>query len=75
MAIAEVNSLRVMSQAPEEILFRIKIENSKKFVIAEVPDHYEERPFGTTKRKNGPFVTSQITTLAKHRWRLRRVSR
>lgn len=67
--------MRVMSQAPEEILFRINIENGKEFVIAEVPDHYEERPFGITKRKNGPFVTSRITTLAKRRWRLRRVSR
>ena len=75
---SDIRELEVTSRdfdVVEEILFRIKIKHGKEFVVAEVPDHFRERQFGTTKRKLGPFVISYITTLIKLRWRLRRVSR
>jgi dolichol-phosphate mannosyltransferase len=75
---ADIRALETTSRdfdVVEEILFRIKIKKGKEFVIAEIPDHFKERQFGTTKRELGPFIISYITTLVKLRWRLRRVSR
>ena len=51
----------------EEILLKIK-RKKKNLVIKEIPDHFEQRKFGQSKRKLSIFIASYIVTLYKLRF-------
>jgi dolichol-phosphate mannosyltransferase len=56
----------------EEILLEIKRIRSGNLDIKEIPDHFEKRIYGTSKRNLALFILSYITTLI--RLRFRRIS-
>ena len=51
----------------EEILFRIRKLHNNEFAIVEIPDHFAQRNYGTTKRRLGPFVVAYFVTLIRLR--------
>jgi dolichol-phosphate mannosyltransferase len=57
----------------EELLFRVKHLHGHDFSLVEVPDHFSERRYGTTKRRLGPYVASYLTTLVRLRWQQRKI--
>ena len=53
----------------EEILLEIKRTKSGNLVIKEIPDHFEKRVLGKSKRNLMLFILSYITTLFRLRFR------
>jgi dolichol-phosphate mannosyltransferase len=51
----------------EELLVKIRRRHKDDFKIVEVPDHFDERKFGKTKRKLGVFIVGYILTLIRLR--------
>jgi dolichol-phosphate mannosyltransferase len=51
----------------EEILLKIK-RNKKNLIIVEIPDHFEQRRFGESKRKLTLFIASYVFTLFRLRF-------
>ena len=54
----------------EELLLKAKINSGGDFKITEIPDHFQQRKFGKSKRKLSIFILSYIVTIL----RLRMVS-
>ena len=55
----------------EELLFKINKAKQGKALILEIPDHFEKRNFGESKRKMTVFIFSYIVTLIKLRARIK----
>ena len=53
----------------EEILLEVKRIRGGKLEIKEIPDHFEKRIFGESKRNLALFILSYITTLLRLRFR------
>jgi dolichol-phosphate mannosyltransferase len=51
----------------EELLLKVKIKSGPNFSFVEIPDHFQQRKFGESKRKLSVFIMSYIVTLAKLR--------
>lgn len=51
----------------EELLLKIK-RKKKALLIVEIPDHFEQRQFGESKRKLSVFIASYIITLFRLRF-------
>jgi dolichol-phosphate mannosyltransferase len=51
----------------EELLLKAKIKSGANFSFVEIPDHFQQRKFGETKRKLSVFIMSYIVTLVKLR--------
>jgi dolichol-phosphate mannosyltransferase len=51
----------------EELLLKVKIKSGSNFSFVEIPDHFQQRKFGESKRKLSVFILSYIVTLAKLR--------
>jgi len=51
----------------EELLLKIK-RNKRNLVIVEIPDHFEQRLFGQSKRKLSVFIASYVVTLFRLRF-------
>jgi dolichol-phosphate mannosyltransferase len=58
----------------EELLFILISKRQGRAVILEIPDHFERRKFGESKRKVSLFIFSYVITLLKLRVRLIRES-
>lgn len=56
----------------EELLFMVNARRNFKLRFLEIPDHFEERKSGISKRKLGPFIITYVLTLLKLRFRIRR---
>jgi len=56
----------------EELLFLINSKKGRDIRILEIPDHFERRKHGDSKRKLSVFIASYIITLIKLRLRVRR---
>lgn len=54
----------------EELLFLINARLDNKILLMEIPDHFEIRKFGESKRRLGPFIVTYILTLIKLRLRI-----
>ena len=51
----------------EELLLKIK-RKQKTLIIIEIPDHFEQRQFGKSKRKLSVFIASYVITLFRLRF-------
>jgi dolichol-phosphate mannosyltransferase len=51
----------------EELLLKIK-RKKRNLVIVEIPDHFEQRLFGQSKRKLSVFIASYVITLFRLRF-------
>jgi dolichol-phosphate mannosyltransferase len=51
----------------EELLLKVKMRSGQKFSFVEIPDHFQERKFGESKRKLSVFIVSYLVTLVKLR--------
>jgi dolichol-phosphate mannosyltransferase len=51
----------------EELLLKVKVKAGPDFSIVEIPDHFQQRKFGESKRQLTLFITSYIVTLVKLR--------
>jgi dolichol-phosphate mannosyltransferase len=51
----------------EELLLKVKIKSGTDFSFIEIPDHFQQRKFGESKRQLNVFVMSYIITLFKLR--------
>jgi dolichol-phosphate mannosyltransferase len=56
----------------EELLFIVNSKKERGVRIVEIPDHFERRRHGDSKRKLSVFIASYIITLIKLRLRVRR---
>jgi dolichol-phosphate mannosyltransferase len=56
----------------EELLFLVNSKMERGVRIVEIPDHFERRKHGDSKRKLSVFIASYIITLIKLRLRVRR---
>jgi len=51
----------------EELLLKAKIKAGKDFKLTEIPDHFQQRKFGKSKRKLTVFILSYLVTILKLR--------
>jgi dolichol-phosphate mannosyltransferase len=51
----------------EELLLKVKIAAGPNFTFIEIPDHFQQRKFGQSKRRLTVFILSYIVTLVKLR--------
>lgn len=56
----------------EELLFMVNARRNFKLRFLEIPDHFEARKTGISKRKLGPFIITYVLTLIKLRFRIHR---
>lgn len=56
----------------EELLFMVNARRNFNLRFLEIPDHFETRKSGNSKRKLGPFIITYVLTLVKLRFRIRR---
>ena len=51
----------------EELLLKVKVKSGPNFTFVEIPDHFQQRKFGKSKRQLTVFIVSYIATLVKLR--------
>jgi len=51
----------------EELFLKVKIKSGPDFSFVEIPDHFQQRKFGESKRQLSVFIVSYIVTLVKLR--------
>ena len=51
----------------EELLLKVKVKSGPNFSFVEIPDHFQQRKFGESKRRLTVFIMSYTITLVKLR--------